>query len=77
MTESREKPKMDEDHTAVEPEWFSDPQVQTNPVFAFLGPNGAGKKTRIKLFLGLARPTSCDGAILAHELTIENKRILV
>jgi ABC-2 type transport system ATP-binding protein len=33
-------------------------QVREGEAFGFLGPNGAGKTTSIKMFLGLAKPTS-------------------
>ena len=39
-------------------------QVPRGEIFGFLGPNGAGKTTAIKLFLGLARPTSGTALIL-------------
>ena len=32
--------------------------VEDGEIFGFLGPNGAGKSTTMKMFLGLARPTS-------------------
>ena len=32
--------------------------IPKNVVYGFLGPNGAGKSTTMKMFLGLARPTS-------------------
>ena len=87
MTESQEKIKVSESHTALEIHGLSKAfgnfyavkglnlQVPKNSIFAFLGPNGAGKTTTIKLFLGLARPTSGGGTILGHDLTTENKRI--
>jgi ABC-2 type transport system ATP-binding protein len=87
MTESQERMKESESHTAIElhglTKAFGDfyavkglnLQVPKNSIFAFLGPNGAGKTTTIKLFLGLARPTSGGGTILGHNLTTENKRI--
>ena len=87
MMESQEKMKASESHTALEIHGLSKAfgnfyavkglnlQVPKNSIFAFLGPNGAGKTTTIKLFLGLARPTSGGGTILGHDLTTENKRI--
>ena len=87
MTESQEKPKQNESHSAIEIHGLSKAfgsfyalerlnlQVPKNSIFAFLGPNGAGKTTTIKLFLGLAQPTSGGGTILGHDLTTENKRI--
>ena len=77
MTESQEKPKENEERTAIETHGLSNPQVPKNSVFAFLGPNGVGKTTTTKLLLGLTRPTSCGGIILGHDLTMDNKRILV
>jgi len=38
--------------------------VPRGEIFGFLGPNGAGKTTAIKLFLGLAHPTSGQASIL-------------
>jgi ABC-2 type transport system ATP-binding protein len=38
--------------------------VPRGEIFGFLGPNGAGKTTAIKLFLGLAHPTSGQARIL-------------
>ena len=87
MTESQEKTKQSESHTAIELHGLSKAfgdfyavkglnlQVPKNSVFAFLGPNGAGKTTTIKLLLGLSQPTSGGGTILGHDLTLENKRI--
>jgi len=75
MTESREKPKESEDHTVVEIHGLSNLQLPMNSFFAFLGPNGAVR--RIKLFFDLTRHTSGGRTILGHELTTENKRILV
>ena len=87
MIESQEKMKESESRTALEVHGLSKAfgnfyavkglnlQVPKNSIFAFLGPNGAGKTTTIKLFLGLARPTSGGGTILGHDLTMENKRI--
>jgi len=77
MTESREKAKENEDHTAIETYGLGNQEVPKNLVFTFLGPNGAGKTTTIKLVLGLTRPTSGGGIILGHDLTMDNKRILV
>src|SRR6188474_757236 len=42
--------------------------VGRGEVFGFLGPNGAGKTTTVKLLLGLARPTSGTGKVLAAPL---------
>ncbi len=42
--------------------------VPRGEVFGFLGPNGAGKTTAVKLLLGLSRPTSGDGRVLAAPL---------
>jgi ABC-2 type transport system ATP-binding protein len=87
MMESQEKMKENESRTALEIHGLTKAfgnfyavkglnlQVPKNSIFAFLGPNGAGKTTTIKLFLGLARPTSGGGTILGHDLTTENKRI--
>ena len=87
MTESREKPKENESHTAIDIHGLSkvfgnfyavkglNLQVPKNSVFTFLGPNGAGKTTTIKLLLGLSQPTSGGGTILGHDLIMENKRI--
>ncbi|MCL2149806.1 MAG: ABC transporter ATP-binding protein [Dehalococcoidia bacterium] len=33
-------------------------EVPTHSVFGFLGPNGAGKTTAVRLFMGLAQPSS-------------------
>ena len=38
--------------------------VPRGEIFGFLGPNGAGKTTAIKLFLGLAHPTSGQATVL-------------
>jgi ABC-2 type transport system ATP-binding protein len=43
-------------------------RVERGEVFGFLGPNGAGKTTSVKLLLGLAAPTSGDGAVLGAPL---------
>ncbi len=45
-----------------------DIRVEPGEVFGFLGPNGAGKTTAVKLLLGLARPTSGSGRVLARPL---------
>ena len=66
-----------EDNTAITPHGHSTLVVSKNSVFTFLGPNDIGKTEAIKLFLGLTRPSSCGGTIRAHELTKENKTILV
>jgi ABC-2 type transport system ATP-binding protein len=42
--------------------------VDRGEVFGFLGPNGAGKTTAVKLFLGLARPTSGNARVLGAPL---------
>ena len=42
--------------------------VARGEVFGFLGPNGAGKTTSIKMFLGLAAPTSGEGRLLGRAL---------
>jgi ABC-2 type transport system ATP-binding protein len=41
--------------------------VPRGEIFGFLGPNGAGKTTAIKLFLGLAHPTSGQARILGAQ----------
>jgi len=66
-----------EGHYATETRGLSNLRVSMNSVFAFLEPNGAGKTTRVKLVLGLARPTTGGGIILGHDLIMENKRILI
>jgi len=43
--------------------------VERGEVFGFLGPNGAGKTTAVKMFLGLARPTSGEGRLLGVSIT--------
>lgn len=42
--------------------------VSRGEVFGFLGPNGAGKTTAVKLFVGLARPTSGEAWTLGLPL---------
>ncbi len=42
--------------------------VPRGEVFGFLGPNGAGKTTAVKLFVGLARPTSGQAWVLGAPL---------
>jgi ABC-2 type transport system ATP-binding protein len=41
-------------------------EVRRGEVFGFLGPNGAGKSTSLKMFLGLARPTSGAAEVLGR-----------
>lgn len=77
MTESRERMNENESHYAIETRGLSNLQVPMDSVFAFLGPIGGGKTTRVKIVLGLARPTTGGRIILGHDLTMENKRILV
>jgi len=77
MKESRKKPMENEDNSAVTPQVRSTLRLPKKSVFSFLGPNGIGKTTAIGLCLSLTRPISCGGTILAHELTMENKTILV
>lgn len=38
-------------------------QVKEGEAFGFLGPNGAGKTTSLKMFLGLAEPTSGSASL--------------
>jgi ABC-2 type transport system ATP-binding protein len=40
--------------------------VPRGEVFGFLGPNGAGKTTSVKLFMGLAKPTSGEAWLLGE-----------
>jgi ABC-type multidrug transport system ATPase subunit len=42
--------------------------VNRGEVFGFLGPNGAGKSTTMRMFLGLARPTSGHVRILGVDI---------
>jgi ABC-type multidrug transport system ATPase subunit len=77
MTESREKPKENEDYTTIEIQGLSNFQLPKNSVFALLGPNGAGKTTTIKYLLGLTRPTSGGGTILGHDFTMEYQKTLI
>ncbi|MGD2078748.1 MAG: ABC transporter ATP-binding protein [Chloroflexota bacterium] len=46
--------------------------VPSNTIFGFLGPNGAGKTTTMKLLLGLAQPTSGEGAIFGQDIVRES-----
>jgi ABC-type multidrug transport system ATPase subunit len=41
--------------------------IHQGSVFGFLGPNGAGKTTTIRMLLGLIRPMSGGGRILASD----------
>ena len=77
MTESREKPKENKDHAAIEIRGQSNLQLPKNSVFALLGSNGEGKTTTIKFLLGLTRPTSGSGAILAHDFTMEYQKTMI
>jgi ABC-2 type transport system ATP-binding protein len=43
-------------------------EIPAGETFGYLGPNGAGKSTTIKLLLGLIRPTSGTGHVLARPL---------
>ncbi|HET9912570.1 MAG TPA: ABC transporter ATP-binding protein, partial [Anaerolineales bacterium] len=54
-----------------------DLRVPQNSIFAFLGPNGAGKTTTIKLLLGLLKPTSGSGQILAMDIVQDSVDIRV
>jgi len=45
-----------------------DLRVPKNSIFGFLGPNGSGKTTTMKILLGLARPTSGNGAIFGKDI---------
>ncbi len=45
-----------------------DLSIPSGSVCGFVGPNGAGKTTTIRMLLGLIRPTSGDGRILAGDI---------
>lgn len=47
--------------------------IPKNAVYGFLGPNGAGKSTTMKMFLGLAKPTS--GSFTVDGKTYPRNRI--
>jgi len=49
-------------------------RVEPGEVFGFLGPNGAGKTTSVKLFVGLAAPTSGQATLLGSPLGDRNAR---
>ena len=55
IIETRHLTKSYADFTAVSDVSLHIPK---GTVYGFLGPNGAGKSTTMKMFLGLARPTS-------------------
>jgi ABC-2 type transport system ATP-binding protein len=44
-------------------------QVPKNSIYGFLGPNGAGKSTKIKMLLGLTRPTAGKALIFGKDIT--------
>lgn len=56
----------------VEALWPLDLAVPAGSVFGFLGRNGAGKTTTIRLFTGLARPTSGRAWVNGEETTNAN-----
>jgi ABC-type multidrug transport system ATPase subunit len=41
-----------------------DPWVRRSEAYAYLGPNGAGKPTRLRMLLGLVRPTTGTASVL-------------
>jgi ABC-2 type transport system ATP-binding protein len=41
-----------------------DPWVRRSEAYAFLGPNGVGKPTRLRMLLGLVRPTPGTASVL-------------
>lgn len=47
-------------------------KVPENAIFGFLGPNGAGKTTLMKVLLGLAQPSSGEGAIFGKDIITES-----
>jgi len=54
-------------------------EVPPGEIFGFLGPNGAGKTTTVKLFTGLARPTSGKALVGGYDVLlnpIEAKRLI-
>ncbi len=50
--------------------------VNRGEIFGFLGPNGAGKSTTMRMFLGLARPTSGHVRIMGVDITTHLRDIL-
>jgi len=54
-------------------------EIPPGEIFGFLGPNGAGKTTTVKLFTGLARPTSGKTLVGGYDVLlnpIEVKRLI-
>ena len=50
-------------------------EIAAGSIFGFLGPNGAGKTTRIRMLLGLVRPSAGSATILGYDIGRERAQI--